>query len=62
MLKLKFQHFAEAEIPTLWPPDAKNELIWKDTDAGKDWRQKEKGTTKDETVGWHHQVYRHEFE
>ena len=41
---------AEAEIPILWPPDAK---IWKDPDAGKDWRQ-EKGTTEDEMVGWHH--------
>ena len=44
---------AEAEIPILWPPDAKSQLIRKDFDAGKDWRQ-EKGTTEDETVGWHH--------
>ena len=44
---------AEAEIPILWPPDAKSWLIWKDPDAGKDWRQ-EKGTTEDEMVGWHH--------
>ena len=36
---------AEAETPILWPPDVKNWLIWKDPDAGKDWRQKEKGTT-----------------
>ena len=36
-----------------WPPDGKSWLIWKDFDAGKDWRQKEKGTTEDETVGWH---------
>ena len=42
---------AEAETPILWPPDAKNRLIWKDPDAGKDWRQEEKGTTE---VGWHH--------
>ena len=42
---------AEAEAPILWPPDAKNWLIWKDSDAGKDWRQKEKGTTVDE-MGW----------
>ena len=44
---------AKAETPILWPPDAKNWFIWKDPDAGKDWRQ-EKGTTEDETVGWHH--------
>ena len=38
---------AEAETPTLWPPDAKSWLIWKDPDAGKDWKQEEKGTTED---------------
>jgi len=53
---------AEAETPILWPPDAKNWLIWKDPDAGKDWRQEEKGTTEDEMVGWHHQRNGHEFE
>ena len=42
---------AEAEVPALWPPDAKNWLIRKDPDAGKDWRLK-KGTTEDETTGW----------
>ena len=47
---------AEAETPVLWPPDVKNWLIWKDPDAGKDWRQEEKGTTEDEMVGWHHQL------
>ena len=47
---------AEAEIPVLWPPDAKNWLIGKDPDAGKDWRQEEKGTTEDEMVGWHHRL------
>ena len=46
----------EAETPILWPPDAKNWLIWKDPDAGKDWRQEEKGTTGDEMVQWHHWV------
>jgi len=51
----------EAETPILWPPDAKNWLIWKDPDAGKDWRQ-EKGTTEDEMVGWHHWLDGHEFE
>ena len=52
----------EAETPILWPPDAKNWLIWKDPDAGKDWRQEEKGTTEDEMVGWHHRLNGHEFE
>ena len=42
------------EVPILWPPDVKNRLIGKDPDAGKDWRQEEKGTTEDEMVGWHH--------
>ena len=45
---------AEAETLILWPPDVKNWLIWKEPDAGKDWRQEEKGTTEDEMVGWHH--------
>ena len=45
---------AEAETPILWPSDAKNWLIRKDPDAGKDWRQEEKGMTEDEMVGWHH--------
>ena len=45
---------AEAETPILWPPDVKNWLIWKDPDAGKDWQWEEKGTTEDETVGWHY--------
>ena len=45
----------------LWPPDVKNWLIWEDPDAGKDWRQEEKGTTEDEMVGWHHQFNGHGF-
>jgi len=53
---------AEAETPILWPPDAKNWLIQKDPDAGKDWRQEEKGMAEDEMVGWHHQLDGHEFE
>ena len=53
---------AEAETPILWPPDAKNWLIGKDPDAGKDWGQEEKGMTEDEMVGWHHRVNGHEFE
>ena len=53
---------AEAETPILRPPDVKNWLIWKDPDAGKDWRREEKGTTEDEMIGWHHQLDGHEFE
>ena len=53
---------AEAESLILWPPDAKNWLIGKDPDVGKDWRQEEKGTTGDEMVGWHHWLDGHEFE
>ena len=52
---------AEAEVSILWPSDAKNWLIWKDPDAGKDWGQEEKGATEDEMVGWHHQVNGHGF-
>ena len=54
MLKLKLQSFG--------PPDAKNWLIWKDLDAGKDWGQEEKEVTEHEMVGWHLQFNRHEFE
>ena len=53
---------AEAATLILWPRDAKIWLIGKDPDAGKDWRQEEKGTTEDERVGWHHQLDGHEFE
>ena len=53
---------AEAEAPILWPPDAKNWLIWKDPDAGEDWRQEEKRMTEDEMVGWHRWLNGHEFE
>ena len=52
---------AEAETPILWPPDVKNWLILKDPDAGKDWRQEEKGMTEDEVVGWHYWLNGHEF-
>ena len=52
---------AEAETPILWPPDAKNWLLGKDPDAGKDWGQEKKGTTEDEMVGWHHRLDGHEF-
>ena len=53
---------AEAETPVLWPADVKNWLTGKNPDAGKDWRQEEKGTTEDEMVGWHHQLNGHEFD
>ena len=50
----------EAETPILWPPE-KSWLIWKDSDAGKDWSQEEKGMTEDEMVGWHRRLNGHEF-
>ena len=53
---------AEVETPTLWPPDAKSQLIRKDSDAGKDWKQEEKGTTEDEMVGWPHWLDGYESE
>ena len=53
---------AEVETPIVWPPDGKNWLNGKDPDAGKDWRQEEKGTTEDEMVWWHHWLDGHELE
>ena len=53
---------AEVEAPVLWPPDVRSQLIGKNPDAGKDWRQEEKGMTEGEMVGWHHQLNAHEFE
>ena len=50
------------EAPIFWPPDANSRLIRKDPDAGKDWRQEEKGMMEDEMVGWHHQLSGHAFE
>ena len=55
MLKLKLQYLATWRKESMW-------LIWKDPDAGKGWRQEEKGTTEDEMVGWHHWLYGQEFE
>ena len=52
----------EAETPMHWPPGGKTWLIWKDPDAGKDWKQEEKGTREDEMVGWHHRLNKREFE
>ena len=53
---------AEAETSILWPPDAKNWLLGKEPDAGKDWGQEEKGMTEDKMVGWHHLLDGHESE
>ena len=53
---------AEGETPILWPPDAKRWVIGRDPDAGKDWRQEEKGTREDEMVRWHHRLNGHDFE
>ena len=53
---------AEGDAPTLWPPDVKDWLARKDLDAGKDWRQEEKGMTENEMVGWHHWLNGREFE
>ena len=53
---------AEAEVPILWPPDAKSWLTGKNPDAGRDWGQEEKGTTEDEMAGWHCWLDGHEFE
>ena len=52
----------DAEAAIIWPPDVKSWLIRKDSDAGKDWRQEEKGTTEDEMAGWHHRLNGYEFE
>ena len=54
---------SKAETPVLWPPHAKSWLIGKDSDAGRDWRQEEKGMTEDEMAGWrHHRIGGHKFE
>ena len=53
---------AKAETPVLWPPHAKSQLIGKDSDAGSDWGQEEKGMTEDEMAGWHHRLNGHESE
>ena len=52
---------AKAETPVLWPPHAKSWLIGKNSDAGGDWGQEEKGMTEDEMAGWHHRLDGHEF-
>ena len=52
---------AKAETPILWPPHVKSWLIGKDSDAGRDWGQEEKGMTEDEMAGWHHRLNGHGF-
>ena len=52
---------AKTETPVLWPPHAKSWLIGKDSDAGRDWGQEEKGTREDEMAGWHHWLDGREF-
>ena len=53
---------AKVEAPIIWPPDVKTQLIRKDPDAGKDWRQEEKGRAEDEMIGWHHRLNGNELE
>ena len=53
---------AKAETPVIWAPHAKGLLIGKDSDAGRDWGQEEKGMTEDEMARWHHGLNGHEFE
>ena len=52
---------AEAETPVLWPPQAKSRLFGKDSEAGRDWGQQEKGITEDKMTGWHYRLNGHEF-
>ena len=52
----------DAEAPVLWPPDVKSQLTGKDPNAGKNWKEEEKGVTENEIIGWHHQLNGHEFE
>ena len=58
----EWRNDAKAETPVLWPPHAKSWLTGKDSDAGRDWGQEEKGTTEDEMARWHHRLDGHEFE
>ena len=55
------RNFAKVETPVLWPPNAKSCLIRKDSDAGRDLGQEEKGMTEDEMAGWHHRLKGHGF-
>ena len=60
--KTKIMADAKAETPVLWPPHVKSWFIGKDSDAGRDWGQEEKGTTEDEMAGWHHRLHGREFD
>ena len=62
VLNIHWKDWCRSWSSILWPPHAKSRLIWKDPDAGKDWRQEEKGTTEDEIVRWHHWLNGPEFE
>ena len=62
ILKEIFIERTDAKAPVLWPPDVKSQLIGKDPNAGKDWKEEEKGVTENEMIGWHHQLSGHEFE
>ena len=62
VLGFRGRNDAKAETPVLWPPHEKSWLIRKDSVAGRDWGQEEKGTTEDEMAGWHHWVNGHESE
>ena len=59
ILNIHWKDYAKAEAQMLWPPDVKNWLIGKDSDARKDWGQKEKRAAEDEMAGEHHQPKRH---
>ena len=61
-LNIHWKDWCEAKAPIFWPPDAKSQLIGKDPDAGKEWRQKEKRTAEDDLVRQHHRLNEHEFE
>ena len=62
LLSFTGRNDAKAETPVLWPPHVKSWLIRKDSDAGRDWGQEEKGMAEDEMAGWHHQLDGREFE
>ena len=61
ILNIQWKNWRWSWSSNTWPPNVKHWLIWKDPDAGKDWRQEEKGLTEDEMVGWHHWLYGYEF-
>ena len=62
VLYVNWKDWCQSRNSILWPTDEKNWLIWKNPDAGKDWRWEEKGLAEDEIVGWHHRLNGHKFE